>query len=62
MRNACWTLGQGRRFLCPLCAVGDLLTCGQGSARCASLLTFLSGTGKLGPARVGAAAVWEERR
>jgi ribosomal protein L37AE/L43A len=43
MRKTCWTPRRDH-LVCPLCEVGELLPPGQGSARCNSCATFVSGT------------------
>ena len=43
MRKTCWT-SRRDRLVCPLCEVGELLPPGQGSARCNSCASFVSGT------------------
>jgi hypothetical protein len=43
MRKTCWK-SRRDRLVCPLCEVGELLPSGQGSARCTSCASFVSGT------------------
>jgi ribosomal protein L37AE/L43A len=43
MRKTCWT-SRRDRSVCPLCEVGELLPSGQGSARCTSCASFVSGS------------------
>jgi ribosomal protein L37AE/L43A len=43
MRKTCWT-SRRDRLVCPLCEVGKLLPSSQGSARCTSCASFISGT------------------
>jgi hypothetical protein len=43
MRKTCWTPRRDH-LVCPLCEVGELLPSGQGSARCTSCASFVSGT------------------
>jgi hypothetical protein len=43
LSNSCWT-SRRDRLVCPLCEVGKLLPSGQGSARCTSCASFVSGT------------------
>jgi hypothetical protein len=43
LSNTCWT-SRRDRLVCPLCEVGELLPPGQGSARCTSCASFVSGT------------------
>jgi hypothetical protein len=43
LSKSCWT-SRRDRLVCPLCEVGELLPSGQGSARCTSCASFVSGT------------------